>query len=198
MLSFIFGVLTLAIAFGINSALKFSPVDPFGSGAAWQFGPRELAHFSGSLGAVLISWPILQVMFNYKIGKIAYFYVFLCFLLIMFVHRFLMNGEPEFKYLLWGGAYIATSCIFLTSTLLRNKGFNALWILISSACFIELFNLFWEVIQQPLIGYRGEAPKNSIQPAQMLCDFIGVLAGFYVSLLVLNIADKLKCNEAAT
>ena len=82
-LSFISGILTLAITFGMDYALNFASVDPFGLGTAWHFGPRELVHLTGSLGAVLISWPILQVLFNFKMGKLVYFCTFLYFLLAM-------------------------------------------------------------------------------------------------------------------
>ena len=192
MFSFICGILTLVITFCINYALFFSSVDLFGLGLAWQFGPRELVHLTGSLGAVLVSWPILQVVSQSRPDKLFYFCAFFYFVIAMFVHRFLVYEESEFRFLLWGGAYIVFSCILLTSSFLNNKNSRASWLLIFSACLIEIFNLWWELVQQPLLGSRGDAPRGYCQLAQVLCDFLGVVAGFYLSRFILKVFNVLR------
>lgn len=187
---FIAGVLTIAISLAMDYALKFATVDLLGLGAAWQFGPRELVHLIGSLGAVLISYPILQVLINIETNKLIYSCAFLYFLLVMIVHRFLVYGESEFRYILWGGAYVAFLTVMLTMSLIRDRSPNTSFLLLLSACFIELFNLWWELVQQPHLGFRGNAPRGSVQPAQITCDLLGVSAGLFFSCLILKASTQ--------
>lgn len=147
MMCFIAGALTIAISLAMDYALKFATVDPLGLGAAWQFGPRELVHVTGSLGAVLVSYPILQVLINIKTNKLIDFCAFLYFLFVMVMHRYLVYAESEFRYLLWGGAYVAFLTVMLTMSLIRGRSLNTSCLLLLSACFIELFNLWWELVQ---------------------------------------------------
>lgn len=190
MMCFIAGVSLIALSLVMDYALKFSAVDPLGLGASWQFGPRELVHFSGSLGAVFISWPILQVIINAKINKIICFGALLYFLLAMIAQRFLVYGESEFRYLLWGGSYTAFLIVMLMLNCIKGRSLSASWILLFAACFIELFNLWWELFQQPYLGFRGNAPSGSLQPAQIACDFLGVSVGLLFSFLILKFSPK--------
>ena len=192
-LCFIAGALTTAISLSMDYALKFTAVDPLGLGSAWQFGPRELVHLTGSLGAVLISHPILQVLINIKNNKFICICAFLYFLLLMIMHRFLVYGESEFRYILWGGAHVAFLTVMLTMGLVRGRSPNASCLLLLSACFIELFNLWWELVQQPHLGFRGNAPRGSLQPAQITCDFLGVVAGLFFSYLILKTSTQ-RCR----
>jgi hypothetical protein len=187
---FIAGALIIAISLAMDYALKFATVDPLGLGAAWQFGPRELVHLTGLLGAVLVSYPILQVLINIKTNKLIYFCASLYFLLVMVMHRYLVYGESEFRYLLWGGAYVAFLTVMLTMSLIRGRSPNTSCLLLLSACFIEIFNLWWELVQQPHLGFRGNAPRGSVQPAQIICDFLGVSAGLFFSCLILKASTQ--------
>lgn len=179
----LFGALLVALGVEISTARPFETIYALGTNPAWGYGPRELAHSVGFAGCTLAGWALVR-SFSTRRGRCANLIAALasiCWLplFIMWPEWMPFTIDQGFRKLVctigipfyfFGTLMMmrfATDCPVITKPLpaaLLSAGGMCLW----SIC--------WEIGVQPFESVYGGPPRGYIQWAQLISDFIGILA----------------------
>lgn len=179
--AFCFGVVQVALGIGISAHFTFEPLQLI-SGEAWAFGPRELAHFTGYSGCVLVVWSTLRFYASKAAAWIPHVLAGLGVTTLLLYHL----GSPEVRasigstrvtvlcqmmpmYL--GGCYLM-SHVRQHSELLRPKPALAVSVLL-----LVSMSLIWEVVVQPFFSVYGGSSRGFVQISQLICDMAGAVVG---------------------
>ncbi|WP_219096208.1 hypothetical protein [Pseudomonas sp. UMAB-40] len=167
----------------VSGHASFEPLQLF-QGDAWLYRPRELAHFIGYAGSVMIVWSAMRfyttraaLWVPQAIGGLGVatllFYFFGSVAVKELIGALVVKALCQLLPLYLGGCYVMDNVRSL-----RPGWLKPMPALTASVLLLVSTSLLWEVLVQPLVSVYGGPPRGHVQLAQLTCDFAGIAIGW--------------------
>jgi hypothetical protein len=193
------GAALITFATWFSLYVRFTPIVL--GGDEWSFGSREIAHLFGFMGCVLAVWfsgnsfaTRSTMLASLWMGAIGIGLV-VCAIVAPREIKDLINPKA-FEAYLYILLYYLVGCFAGCSIRKQSHWlFQPMRMLIITSMVLALASIGWEVYTQPFEHVYQKPPRGYVQYAQVLCDFVGIAAGFkLVSFMIRRLEMRGSAN----